>query len=96
MPELNLPPAEHLHFPNLTGNSGGSATVRLDAKAWNQTMSGLMDGNVREVTLDLENVTCLLALKYSYVRWQGDYKFFGKVMLFEIDANGTFDINVSK
>lgn len=96
VPELNLPPAEQLQFPNVSANSGGTGSVRLDGKAWNQTISGMTDVNVKEVSMDFETGIWVLGLEYSHVRWQGNYKFFGKVMLFEIDTNGTFDINASK
>ncbi|KAF2886706.1 hypothetical protein ILUMI_19466 [Ignelater luminosus] len=95
IPEIDIPPGEPLNFPNASANTGEGTSVTLQGTAWNFIANGILDVNVKELKMDFDQLRCSLVLEFPFVRLQGDYKFFGKVMLFEIDTTGKFDINSS-
>ncbi|KAK5646926.1 hypothetical protein RI129_005390 [Pyrocoelia pectoralis] len=95
IPEMNLPPGDPLHFFNATIRSGGNSAVALEAESWNHTAFDLMDFNIKDFSLNLENINLATTIQFPSARIKGHYHLKAKILLFDINTNGFYEINAT-
>ncbi|KAB0797641.1 hypothetical protein PPYR_08634 [Photinus pyralis] len=95
IPEMDLPPGEPLQFPSVSADTGANSAVSVKAKSWNHTVSGIMDFILNDISLDLKHSSFSIAVLFPSLRLKGQYTFKGKVLLFEIDTEGTYALEAT-
>ncbi|KAF5281271.1 hypothetical protein FQA39_LY05157 [Lamprigera yunnana] len=93
IPEMDLPSGEPLRLFNATAKTIGVVTV--SAKSWNLTGYGLMNFDIKSINFDFQNAKCSTKIFFPSIRLRGKYKFNGRVLLFQIDTIGDYDINAT-
>ncbi|KAF5287049.1 hypothetical protein FQR65_LT12350 [Abscondita terminalis] len=95
IPELNIPPIDPLHVGKIEVNTGSGTNVAFEAVIQNMELSGYKYLSVEEFQLSLENLNSLIHLRIPNLYIVGSYVFKGKVLLFDINAEGTFSANIT-
>ncbi|KAF5287047.1 hypothetical protein FQR65_LT12348 [Abscondita terminalis] len=95
IPELKLPPVDPLRVPKMVIDTGSGSNVAFSAVLQDIEISGCKDVIVEEFHFDFKTHSSLFHMRLPRLYLAGTYDIKGKVLLFDIQAKGSFTANLT-